>query len=109
MRSPQWKKGGRSAGSALTTSAFSWGTVSFLASKPLEAAGRIAGAVRPPSKVSALFLTSDISLIEEWALKLQPAIVQLGRSARATQRAARHNAETKATRHAPNAKHSGRG
>jgi len=34
--------------------------------------------VRPPSKVSALFLTSDISLIEEWARQLQPAIVHLG-------------------------------
>jgi len=44
----------------------------------MDAAARIAGAVRPPSKVSALFLTSDISLIEEWARKLQPAIVHLG-------------------------------
>jgi|SRR5215471_6728360 len=54
------------------------GNGEFPREKPLEAAARIAGAVRPPSKVSALFLTSDISLIEEWALKVQPAIVHLG-------------------------------
>ena len=33
----------------------------------LETAAEIAAAVRAPSKVSALFLTADISLIEEWA------------------------------------------
>jgi len=44
----------------------------------LETAATIAAAVRPPSKVSALFLTSDTPLIEEWALTLQPKIVHLG-------------------------------
>jgi phosphoribosylanthranilate isomerase len=44
----------------------------------LETAASIAAAVRPPSKLSALFLTSDISLIEEWARRLRPAIVHLG-------------------------------
>jgi len=50
----------------------------FTREQSMDAAARIAGAVRPPSKVSALFLASDISLIEEWARKLQPAIVHLG-------------------------------
>src|SRR5690242_8654228 len=44
----------------------------------LEAAAAIARAVRPPSKLSALFLTADCSLIERWAKKLQPAILHLG-------------------------------
>ena len=44
----------------------------------LETAATIAGMVRPPSKLSALFLTTDISLIENWARKLQPAVVHLG-------------------------------
>ena len=43
-----------------------------------EAAATIAAAVRPPSKVSALFLTNDVPLIEEWARKLRPAILHLG-------------------------------
>ena len=50
----------------------------FPREQSMDAAARIAGAVRPPSKVSTLFLASDISLIEEWARKLQPAIVHLG-------------------------------
>jgi phosphoribosylanthranilate isomerase len=54
------------------------GNGEFPREQSLEAAARIAGAVRPPSKVSALFLTSDISLIEQWALTVQPAIVHLG-------------------------------
>jgi len=45
---------------------------------PLQTAAEIAAAVRAPSKISALFLTADISLIEEWARKLQPAILHLG-------------------------------
>jgi phosphoribosylanthranilate isomerase len=44
----------------------------------LETAATIAGMVHPRSKLSALFLTADISLIENWARKLQPAIVHLG-------------------------------
>jgi phosphoribosylanthranilate isomerase len=44
----------------------------------LETAATVSGAVRPPSKVSALFLTADISRIEQWARQLQPAILHLG-------------------------------
>jgi phosphoribosylanthranilate isomerase len=54
------------------------GNGEFPREQPLETAARISGAVRPPSKVSVLFLTSDISLIEEWAGRLRPAIVHLG-------------------------------
>src|SRR2546421_11073561 len=42
------------------------------------AARRIAVAALPPCKVSALLLSSDISLIEKWVRELQPAIVHLG-------------------------------
>jgi phosphoribosylanthranilate isomerase len=45
---------------------------------PVVTAAKVAAAVVPPSKLSALFLTADISLIEKWARKLQPAIVHLG-------------------------------
>ena len=45
---------------------------------PLETVAEIAAAVRAPSKVSALFLTANTSLIGEWAKKLQPAILHLG-------------------------------
>jgi phosphoribosylanthranilate isomerase len=45
---------------------------------PLEAAAIVAAAVVPPSKVSALFLTNEVPLIEEWARKLQPAILHVG-------------------------------
>ena len=45
---------------------------------PLEAAAIVAAAVVPPSKVSSLFLTADISRIEQWARQLQPAILHLG-------------------------------
>jgi len=44
----------------------------------LEMVATIVGVVQPPSKLSALFLTADISLIEKWARKLRPAIVHLG-------------------------------
>lgn len=44
----------------------------------LEAAANVAIAVVQPSKWSALFLTSDIALIETWARELQPDIVYLG-------------------------------
>ena len=54
------------------------GNGEFPREQSLEAAAEITGAVRPPSKVSALFLTSDISLIEAWAGRLRPAIVHLG-------------------------------
>lgn len=41
-------------------------------------AAKIAAAIPPPSKFSALFLSSDASLIAEWARELHPAIVHLG-------------------------------
>jgi phosphoribosylanthranilate isomerase len=44
----------------------------------VEAARKVAAAVRRPSKLSALFLTADISLIETWARELGPTIVHLG-------------------------------
>ena len=45
---------------------------------PFAAAARVAAAILPTAKFSALFLTADISLIEEWARELRPAIVHLG-------------------------------
>jgi phosphoribosylanthranilate isomerase len=45
---------------------------------PVEAAAKVVAAIVLPSKFSALFLTADISLIEQWARQLQPAIVHLG-------------------------------
>jgi phosphoribosylanthranilate isomerase len=45
---------------------------------PLADAAEVAAAVAPPAKVSALFLTADVSLIEDWAAELRPAIVHLG-------------------------------
>jgi phosphoribosylanthranilate isomerase len=44
----------------------------------LETAAKVAAAVIAPWKVSALFLTADMALIEEWARELQPAILHLG-------------------------------
>jgi phosphoribosylanthranilate isomerase len=44
----------------------------------MSQAVKVAAAVVPPSKPSALFLTADISLIEQWARELQPAILHLG-------------------------------
>jgi phosphoribosylanthranilate isomerase len=48
---------------------------------PVSAASEIGVAIEPPSKFSALFLTSDISLIASWARQLAPSIVHLGASA----------------------------
>jgi phosphoribosylanthranilate isomerase len=45
---------------------------------PIEAAQRVAAAVAPGSKCSALFLTARIGLIEAWACALGPDIVHLG-------------------------------
>jgi phosphoribosylanthranilate isomerase len=45
---------------------------------PLETAATIAGVVRPPSKLSALFLTADMPLIEKWVRELCPTILHLG-------------------------------
>ena len=44
----------------------------------LREAAHVAAAIAPPAKVSALFLTADVSLIEDWAVRLGPAIVHLG-------------------------------
>jgi hypothetical protein len=38
----------------------------------------VAAAILPPSKLSLLFLTTDLSLIAAWAGQLDPAIVHLG-------------------------------
>jgi len=45
---------------------------------PLAAAARVAEAIVPPAKFSALFLTADRVLIETWARELRPAILHLG-------------------------------
>jgi phosphoribosylanthranilate isomerase len=45
---------------------------------PLAAAAEIARAIAAPSKFSALFLSSDASMVERWARELRPAIVHLG-------------------------------
>lgn len=45
---------------------------------PLSEAAAVASAVAPPSRVCALFLTSDMPLIESWAARLMPSIVHLG-------------------------------
>lgn len=46
---------------------------------PVSAASEIGAAIEPPSKFSALFLNSDISLIVSWARELDPSIVHLKR------------------------------
>lgn len=50
----------------------------FAREQPIAAAERIAAAILPPSKFSALFLTDNISLIGEWVRRLRPPIVHLG-------------------------------
>jgi phosphoribosylanthranilate isomerase len=50
----------------------------FPREQPLIAAARIAAAIRPPAKFSALFLTSDLELVIAWARQLRPSIVHLG-------------------------------
>jgi phosphoribosylanthranilate isomerase len=52
----------------------------FPREQPLEAAARIAAAIVPPAKFSALFLTADVALIEAWARVLRPSILHLGAS-----------------------------
>lgn len=47
---------------------------------PISAASKVGAAIVPPSKFSALFLSSDLSLIASWARELNPAIVHLGAS-----------------------------
>jgi phosphoribosylanthranilate isomerase len=43
-----------------------------------EAAAAVAAAVLSPSRVSALFLTADLTLVEDYARELRPALVHLG-------------------------------
>jgi len=45
---------------------------------PVEAAQKIAQMIIPPAKVSALFLTHEITRIEAWVRELGPHIVHLG-------------------------------
>ena len=49
----------------------------FPREQTLDTALTIAGGVRTPSKVSTLFLTPDIPLIEAWTRKLRPTILHL--------------------------------
>jgi phosphoribosylanthranilate isomerase len=53
----------------------------FPREQPLAAARRIAAAVAPPPKLSALFLSADLGLVESWARELRPAILHLGAAA----------------------------
>jgi phosphoribosylanthranilate isomerase len=48
---------------------------------PVAAAAKIAAAIAPPAKFSALFLAREIDLIVSWARELKPAIVHLGAGA----------------------------
>jgi len=48
---------------------------------PVAAAARVAAAIAPPAKFSALFLAADIARIAAWARELNPAIVHLGAGA----------------------------
>jgi phosphoribosylanthranilate isomerase len=52
----------------------------FPREQTLAAAARIAAAIVPPAKFSALFLTADTSLIAAWARELRPSILHLGAS-----------------------------
>ncbi|HEX2151705.1 MAG TPA: phosphoribosylanthranilate isomerase [Stellaceae bacterium] len=54
------------------------GNGEFSRELPLAEAAKVAASVAPPARVSALFLTADISLIEDWAAQLSPSIVHLG-------------------------------
>ena len=54
------------------------GNGEFPREQPLAAAARIAAAIERPSRLSALFLTADLDLIEAWARQLRPDIVHLG-------------------------------
>jgi len=44
----------------------------------VESAAAVAAAVLSPSKVSALFLTADLTFVEEYARELRPALIHLG-------------------------------
>src|ERR1044071_248659 len=81
MRSRPRQRLGQSRRSGARISAFSSGTASFRGGCPClqpRRRGAVPAAVMPPAKVSALFLTADVSLIEDWTARLRPAIVHLG-------------------------------
>lgn len=50
----------------------------FPREQPLAAAKRIASAIEPPSRFTALFLSDDIGFIAEWARELNPVVLHLG-------------------------------
>lgn len=52
----------------------------FPREQPITAAAKIAAAIVPPAKFSALFLTADTSLIADWVRELCPSVVHLGAS-----------------------------
>src|SRR5689334_21967357 len=45
------------------------------------AAAKVAAAIAPPSRFSALFLAAEVDRIAAWARELKPAIVHLGAGA----------------------------
>jgi phosphoribosylanthranilate isomerase len=53
----------------------------FPREQPKAVAAKIAAAIVPPAKFSALFLTDDIALVIAWARELRPAIIHLGAGA----------------------------
>ena len=59
-------------------SAYSSAMASFRASFLWPRRRRWHIAVLPPAKVSTLFLTADMSLIEDWAAQLGASIIHLG-------------------------------
>jgi phosphoribosylanthranilate isomerase len=46
--------------------------------QPLKAAAKIAAAVSPTSKFTALFMSTDVTLIADWIKKLRPPVLHLG-------------------------------
>ena len=50
----------------------------FPREQSVAAAARVAAAIRPPARFSALFLGAALSRIERWARELRPDIVHLG-------------------------------
>jgi len=57
------------------------GDGAFPREQPIAAAARIAAAIVPPAKLSALFLSSDLARIAAWVRELRPDIVHLGAAA----------------------------
>ena len=57
------------------------GDGAFPREQGLANAKRVAAAIRPPSRCSALFLGADTAAIERWARELRPDILHLGAAA----------------------------